>query len=128
MLKANRHIDQRGTITFFNDFDMSSVKRFYTIESKLGLVRAWQGHKVESKWFYAVKGVFRVKLLDFNSKEKVCDYILSHNSPKVLRIPKGVFNGFEAIEEGSILLVFSDARLEDSKKDDYRLSLDKCGW
>ncbi len=54
-IKGGRHIDERGTLTFFNNFDMSPVKRFYVIDHPdTTIVRAWQGHKVEQKWFYVV--------------------------------------------------------------------------
>ena len=52
------HKDERGTVRFVNDFDMSQVVRMYCIEPKLGVIRAWQGQKVETKWFYAAKGSF----------------------------------------------------------------------
>ena len=44
--------DSRGTLRFVNDFDFSEVKRFYQIEnSSTDIVRAWQGHKIEEKFF-----------------------------------------------------------------------------
>ena len=40
------HNDHRGTVAFVNDFDMSPIKRMYTItHPSTTVVRAWQAHK-----------------------------------------------------------------------------------
>ena len=57
---------------FCNDFDMSAVKRFYTIANSAEQpVRGWIGHKRETKWFFPLKGVTIVEteLMDVNRVE-----------------------------------------------------------
>lgn len=127
LIEGNIHQDERGGVRFVNDFDMSDVKRMYCIEPNLGFVRAWQGHKVERKWFYVAKGKFLVKILAMESLNKV-EYLLTSSDSKVLEIGGGNYNGFEALEEGSVLLVFSDFNLEQSKKDDCRETLENFKW
>lgn len=56
------------------------------------------------------------------------EYHLNDSESKVLEISGGHYNGFEAFKEGSLLMVFSDFRLEYSKRDDFRDSLDKIKW
>jgi len=124
---GNIHKDERGTVRFLNDFDMTQVVRMYCIEPKLGVIRAWQGHKKETKWFYAAKGSFLVKTIIMVTSDKK-EYYLKDSESKVLEIPGGHYNGFEALEEGSVLMVFSDFGLEESKRDDFRESLDKIKW
>ncbi len=124
---GNIHKDSRGTIRFVNDFDMSAVVRMYCIEPSLGVVRAWQGHKVERKWFYAAKGRFLVKTVEMDSLNKEV-FELNSLESKVLEIGGGYYNGFEALEEGSVLMVFSDFNLEQSKNDDYRETVEKFKW
>jgi hypothetical protein len=46
----------------------------------------------------------------------------------VLERPSRNYNGFEALEEGSVLMVFSDFRLEESKNNDYRETLENINW
>jgi len=58
VIEGNIHRDERGVVRFVNDFDMKKVVRMYCIKPKLGVVRAWQGHKRETKWFYVAKGSF----------------------------------------------------------------------
>ena len=46
------YIDSRGELKFNNSFNMSQVKRFYSITLKEKLsTRRWQGHQVEQRWF-----------------------------------------------------------------------------
>ena len=55
-------------------------------------------------------------------------YILSELESQVLEIHGGNYNGFEAVEEGSVLMVFSNYNLEKSKADDFRLSIQEMAW
>ena len=127
IINGNTHSDSRGTVRFVNDFDMTKVVRMYCIEPKLGVIRAWQGHKKEIKWFYATKGSFLVKTVHMDTSEKK-EYHLKDTESKVLEISGGHYNGFEALEVGSVLMVFSDFGLEESKGDDFRERLDNVIW
>lgn len=127
IIYGNSYSDERGTLKFVNDFNMSSVVRMYNIEPRIGVVRAWQGHKFETKWFYVIKGSFLVKIMNMDSLH-VDEYKLNSVEPKVLKIPGGNYNGFEAIETGSILVVFSDFDLQQSKEDDLRVDVDQYPW
>jgi len=127
LIEGNIHLDERGGLRLVNNFDMSDVVRMYCIEPKLGVVRAWQGHKVEMKWFYVAKGRFLVKTVAMESLNKV-EYVLTSSESNVLEIGGGYYNGFEALEEGSVLMVFSDFNLEQSKIDDYRETVENIKW
>ena len=62
--------DDRGTLQFVNDFDMTPIKRMYfTTNITTDVVRAWQGHKIEKRWFYCVKGSFKIKLVQIDNWE-----------------------------------------------------------
>jgi dTDP-4-dehydrorhamnose 3,5-epimerase-like enzyme len=128
IIKGQNHLDKRGLMSFVNDFDMNAVRRFYSIQPVVGKVRAWQGHKEESKWFYAVQGSFRVKLKSIKTQKLIGDYVLDSFKPEILSIPRGAYNGFEAIQEGSILLIFSDFTLQESKMDDHRATVNEIPW
>lgn len=128
LIQGNIYTDSRGMVSFINKFDMSSVVRMYSITPQLGIVRAWQGHQIETKWFFVAKGRFIIKIVSIENPTLVTEYSMSENISQVLRIPGGHYNGFEALEEGSVLVVFSDSDLETSKMDDIRLSLDLLPW
>ena len=127
LINGNTYTDSRGTVRFVNEFDMSRIVRMYCIEPKLGVVRAWQGHQKETKWFYAAKGSFLVKTIAMDTLEKK-EYFLKDSESMVLEIPGGHYNGFEALQEGSVLMVFSDFGLEESMGDDFRESLESIKW
>lgn len=127
VIEGNLHSDLRGVLRFVNDFDMSKVVRMYCIEPNIGVIRAWQGHKKETKWFYAAKGSFLVKIVDMSTLEKI-EYQLKDSESTVLEISGGHYNGFEALETGSVMIVFSDVNLDSSKHDDFRESLENLKW
>lgn len=127
VIKGNVFTDDRGLLKSINDFNMSSIVRMYSIEPKLEIIRAWQGHKLETKWFYAVKGSFLVKVMNMETLH-VDEYQLSGLEPKVLEISGGNYNGFQALEAGSILMVYSDFDIQKSKVDDYRVTIDQFPW
>jgi len=127
VINGNVFTDDRGILKSINDFNMSSIVRMYSIEPKLEIIRAWQGHKIETKWFYAVKGSFLVKIMNMETLH-VDEYQLSGLEPKVLEISGGNYNGFQALEAGSILMVYSDFDIQKSKVDDYRVTIDQYPW
>ena len=62
-----------------------------------------------------------------NSLERV-EYRLSSKMSEVLEIKPGLYNGFEALEERSALMVYSDFDLDSSKQDDFRETLENIKW
>jgi dTDP-4-dehydrorhamnose 3,5-epimerase-like enzyme len=131
IIQGKVHSDFRGALIHFNEFDLDPVKRFYTVvPTGIHIVRAWQGHKYEQKWFYVLTGSFKIVIVQPDDWEcpdtKLIhrEYILSSDSNKVLHIPGGVINGFKAMEPESRLMVFSDLTLEESIMDDFRFDSD----
>ena len=130
LIKGNQHTDDRGVITFNNEFDASQIKRIYTIENhSTEFIRGWQGHKIEQRWFACVKGSFEISIIqvddfDFPSKGlSVSIYRLDDNALTYLHIPSGFVTAIQSKEEKSKLLVMSDYGMGDTN-DEYRYSLD----
>jgi len=133
IIQGGEHEDARGRLTFFNDFNMNQVRRFYVIEHPdTSIVRAWQAHKKEQKWFYVVEGAFKVVLVqpdDWGNPSKTLateEFILKSATPKVLHVPGNYANGFKAIEPKSRIMVFSSFTVEESANDNFRF--DKNLW
>ena len=127
LINGGTYRDKRGVISFVNDFMLDSIKRFYIItHTDSSIVRAWQGHKYESKYFYCLKGNFLVNLVKINDWSNpsmeldVITYKLEAEISQVLYIPPGYANGFKAVRKESQLLVYSDKTIGESKDDDYR--------
>lgn len=127
LFKGGQFTDHRGTIRHVNEFDFTGVKRFYTIYHKdTETIRAWQGHKVESKYFYVIKGSFRVNWIKIDNWQNPSmntipkSIVLSEKESQLIKIERGYANGFKALEPDSIIMVFSDKSLEQSLADSYR--------
>lgn len=127
LIKGGSAIDARGIVSFVNDFNFSNVKRFYMIENhKKNFVRAWHGHKKESKYFTVVQGSFKICGIEIDDWEKpsknldIEEFVLSDKIPSILYVPEGYVNGFMSLSEDAKLVVFSSSKLEDSLNDDIR--------
>lgn len=123
--------DHRGQIRFVNDFDMSEVKRFYIIKNTdLELIRGWRAHRIEQRWFYVLSGSFKIDIVEIDNWDQASNNlavkteIVKSEDNKVLHLSSGYGTAFQALEEGSELLVFSDFGIENAPKDDYTYPVD----
>jgi dTDP-4-dehydrorhamnose 3,5-epimerase len=131
LIKGGRAVDDRGALTFVNDFSLHGYKRFYTVQNhKQGFIRAWHGHLNEGKAFIVVSGsvmACAVRMTDTktpNKDEEVKKFTLSSTTPAALVIPAGYANGFMNLTRDAVLLVLSSSTLEESLNDDYRFEFD----
>lgn len=119
--------DTRGSVSFVNDFKFTDIERFYIItNSEENPIRAWQGHKLDTKNFYCVQGSFKISFVkiddwDHPSKDlKVESIVLKSSESRVLQIPFGYANAVESLEKDSKLISFSTLPLEQAPHDDVR--------
>ena len=132
IIEGGKFEDERGILEFNNGWTPDKSKRFYFITPKnLETIRAWQGHKIDTKWFMMIRGRMEIKVVkvdDWSSPSPdlpVLTYELSSDSNSILEIPGGYANGFRSLVDNSTLLVFSKLDLEDAKSDDYRFDKEK---
>ena len=133
LIKGGVFEDSRGRLDFVNDFNLTEIKRLYfTTNISVDFFRAWQGHKIESRWFFCVKGKFEIELVQIDDWENPSSelvpvtYSLSSDEPQVLFIPPGYVNGFRALEENSKLMILSDFEMGVNENDDVRF--DSTKW
>ena len=135
IIQGGLSVDDRGWLSFVNDFDFSRVKRFYQVENhSRDTIRAFHGHLVEEKFVYVASGDVMVLLVKLDKvenpdkKAKIEKYFLSAKSPSILHIPAGYANGFKALSEQTKIIFFSTKSLTDSvQNDDYRYAYDYWG-
>ena len=121
------HIDERGAVSFVNDFQFDQVKRFYTVRNhRSPFIRAWHGHKKEGKYVTVVNssaiiGAIKIDNWDNPSANKdISKFVLSSTKPSILSIPPSYANGMMTLEKDTIIMVFSTSSLEESLNDDIR--------
>lgn len=131
IINGNQHIDHRGIVRFVNDFGFEGVKRFYTItHPDTEIIRGWQGHKLETKYFYVAKGTFQISWVKVDDWEhpsgdlEIQTKILTDQESEILVVEPGHATALRALKPDSTLVVFSDKSLEESKADDYRFEPD----
>jgi dTDP-4-dehydrorhamnose 3,5-epimerase len=119
--------DIRGEVRFNNSLPVKEFARFYTItNSRVGEVRGWHAHKIESKAILAIAGKIRVGAVaisdwdDPTNGAKVFQFEIDAENPKVVLIPGGFANAIVSLTPGAIAGVFSSSSLEESLADDYR--------
>ncbi len=127
MIKGSVFTDDRGKVSFVNEFDFSGVKRFYSVVNhRAQFVRAWHGHKQEGKYVSVIQGAALIGAVKIDSWEnpsknlEVNKYVLSDASPTIVYIPPGYANGFMSLVENTRLIFYSTSTLSESNGDDYR--------
>lgn len=127
LILGDSAIDDRGEVSFVNDFGFGEVKRFYMVRNhRAGFVRAWHGHKHEGKYVLPVSGASVVAAVAVDNWEspspdlKVHRFVLDAAKPRVLWIPPGFANGLMSLTIDARLMFFSTSTLEQSRGDDIR--------
>lgn len=130
IIKGGVFADTRGKIFHVNTFDMSEVKRFYTVENTISKpLRAWQGHQKERKWFYVVNGTFLIGLVepnDWSNPDRnlpIYKIILTAEESNILFIPPGYANGIKALTENAKMMVFSNFTIDQGAEDNVKFDL-----
>ena len=128
LIVGGSHSDVRGALRFCNDFDMSAVKRFYTIANSAEQpVRGWIGHRRETKWFFPLKGETTIVLepMDCSRAETLRrreELILEADKPSVLKVEPGNWFCIKQ-HDGAEVMVFSDCKVGEFENDDFRRPL-----
>ena len=125
--QGGTHIDERGILRFVNEGDPGNYRRFYLItHSDTSSIRAWQGHLLEEKAFYAISGSFIIAVVNParfeapDDDEKPDFFQLTEENNQFLRVPGGNYTGIKSLTSNATLLVLSSFDLINSKADDYR--------
>lgn len=131
IILGEQFTDHRGTIISSNNFDMSRIKRQYIIEhNEPSIIRAWQGHKNESKWMRCLKGSFVINLIKPVNIENPTGTELAEIIPllasqnQILQIPGGYFTGIKSVSKYSMLQIYSDVCYAEASLDNLRQATD----
>lgn len=132
------YCDGRGSLTCFNEFNPAQlgIKRTYLLQNRNDKqTRGMHAHRYESKWLQVISGAALInyyEVIDWETgqcspQKGLKTKILDARNPWILQIPAGYSHGWRHLEENTILMVYSDKTLEESKHDDYRFKWDLFG-
>jgi dTDP-4-dehydrorhamnose 3,5-epimerase len=131
LIPGGQHADERGTVSFVNEFDFKGVDRFYWVTAgEVNVLRGWVGHRREQKWFTVAQGEVLVAVVRPDDWERpsqdlpVARYLLSAAHPQVLHKPPGHATASVNLNKEAVLLVFSSGKIEAAKSDDFRFPVD----
>lgn len=127
IIQGGIYIDNRGQISYVNDFSMGEIERFIVIRHEsTSIFRAWHAHKYEKKWFYVIKGSFTLAFVKIDNWDNPSPNLipeifhLSSSESNVLYVPGGYAIGLKAKEKDSMLIEYSNKSLQDSLNDSWR--------
>jgi dTDP-4-dehydrorhamnose 3,5-epimerase len=128
MIAGTIFADDRGVMLFNNNISLEGTERSYFMSGDKGMIRAWHGHKLETKIIQCTNGRVRICAvnMDLGRDDNVKTFYLVPNGNAVI-IPSGYYNGIQFLSDNSSIIVYSNTTLEESKNDDYRLAWDKLG-
>ena len=130
IIKGDLFEDHRGKLFSCNQFDMSLVKRMYSIENAdSNYIRGWKGHKIETRWFFATKGSIIINTILISDLEKahplpvINTFKLNEDNLNVLEVPPGFATSIKQYSNGDRICVFSDYEIGVSDDEDLRWEL-----
>lgn len=123
-------VDERGLLMEILRSDESMFDRFgqcYVTVVHPGIVKGWHYHKKQFDHFCCLQGTAKVVLYDGRedslTHQEVNEFILSLDSPLLVKIPPYVFHGFTAEgEQGAMILNLPTEPYNYSEPDEYRES------
>lgn len=131
IIQGGKFIDDRGKLLFNNSLNLSETKRMYVVENQdTNVIRAWQAHKVEKRWFVVIEGQFEIKLVKIDDFENPSDnlevdsHLLNAETMDCLTIQPGYATSIQALTEKAKLVVFSNYMLGEIN-DDYKFDSHK---
>ena len=126
--------DHRGVITSMNDLSFAGIERFYVIkQDDPTIARGWHGHQFEKKWFYCLKGSFKMAFVKIDNWEKPSKdlvpevFYISDQKSEIICVPEGYANCLQSTSDEAQLLVFSGKTYPECLEDSWRYEVDYWG-
>ena len=130
-ISGGRFVDDRGFLKALVFPDGFAPKRLYSVNNwRANFIRAWHGHKFESKLIYMSRGagiVAAVFMSDTSKPDKsaqIFRFSIDSESHTAIYIPAGYVNGLMSLTSDAEFTVLSSASLDESKSDDFRFPFD----
>lgn len=127
LLKVN--VDERGRLAEILRSDSDIFEKFgqvYFTTAYPGVVKAWHYHKIQTDFFFCIKGMTKLVLYDNRPKsptyKMINEFFTGENQPLLVVIPPEVYHGFKAIStEESLMINIPTETYNYDNPDEYRL-------
>lgn len=126
--------DHRGIITSMNNLSFEGIERFYVIKHDTkDVIRGWHAHQFEKKWFYCLKGGFKMGFVKVDNWENPSHdlqpevHYISEDKSEIICVPEGYANCLQATTDEAELLIFSGKTYPECLSDSWRYDVDYWG-
>jgi dTDP-4-dehydrorhamnose 3,5-epimerase len=127
--KLNVIPDERGRLTEILRADDPEFKKFgqvYYTTAYPGVVKAWHYHKIQTDYFFCIKGMTKLVIYDSRKDSPtfglINEFIIGEHNPTLVVIPPMVYHGFKAIgDEESLMINIPTEPYNHATPDEYRL-------
>jgi dTDP-4-dehydrorhamnose 3,5-epimerase len=121
--------DERGRLTEILRADDPEFKKFgqvYYTTAYPGVVKAWHYHKIQTDYFFCIKGMTKLVMYDSRKDSPtfglINEFIIGEHNPTLVVIPPLVYHGFKAIgDEESLMINIPTEPYNHASPDEYRL-------
>ena len=121
--------DERGRLCEILRSDWDIFREFgqvYFTTAYPGVTKAWHYHKIQTDYFFCLKGTTKLVLYDSRKDSPthgmINEFIVGGHNPMLVVIPKMVYHGFKAIStEESIMINIPTEPYNYDNPDEYRL-------
>jgi dTDP-4-dehydrorhamnose 3,5-epimerase len=121
--------DERGRLAEILRSDSDIFAKFgqvYFTTAYPGVVKGWHYHKLQTDYFFCIKGMTKLVLYDSRpdspTQGQVNEFFSGEHNPLLVVIPPLVYHGFKAIAtEESIMINIPTEPYNYSEPDEYRL-------
>lgn len=103
--------DERGTIMHMLRCDDEHFEKFgeiYFATAYPGVIKGWHEHSKQVQYYAVIKGMIKLVMYDnrkgSRSYKELMEIFLGDNNYQLVRIPKGVINGWKTIGEETAIL------------------------
>jgi dTDP-4-dehydrorhamnose 3,5-epimerase len=104
--------DERGRLAEILRSDDEIFKKFgqvYFTTAYPGVIKAWHYHKIQTDYFFCVKGRARVALYDSrddsSTQGTINDFLIGENNPLLIVIPPLVYHGFKTVSSDEAIII-----------------------
>ena len=121
--------DERGRLAEILRSDSDIFKKFgqvYFTTAYPGVIKAWHYHKIQTDYFFCIKGMAKLVLYDSRKDsptfKMINEFSTGEDNPLLVVIPPHVYHGFKTISsEESIMINIPTEPYNHANPDEYRL-------